>query len=183
MLEVNFVPFPVITTERLMLRQAKFEDAPEFLFLRSDIRVLQYIGKEPITSLEEAQIYVQLLTDNLNDGVGITWAITLKGEDKMIGTIALWRWMKESYRAEIGYVMHPDHSGKGIMQEAMMAVTDHGFNKMGLHSIEASVNPANVASLKVVERAGFIKEGHFRDRCCFRGVFSDRAIYSLIAPK
>jgi ribosomal-protein-alanine N-acetyltransferase len=159
------------------------EDAPEVFFLRADPGVLKYIDRDPANSLEEIQHFIQMLTDNVNNNTGIAWAITLKGDDKMIGSIGLWRLIKEHYRAEVGYVMHPDHYGKGIMHEAMMAIVDYGFNGMHLHSIEANIHPGNLASQRVLERAGFIREAYFRENYYYNGVVSDSAIYSLIAPK
>ena len=61
---------------------------------------------------------------------------------------------KESYRAELGYALHPDYHGKGIMQETMKEVLDYGFKIMKLHSVEANVNPENAASIKLLERNG-----------------------------
>lgn len=183
MLEVNFSPFPILVTDRLILRQVWQEDAPEMFFLRSDARILKYISREPPTSIDEIHTYIQFLTDNADNNTGITWGITLKNNDKVIGTIALWRLIKEHYRAEIGYIMNPEFYGKGIMHEAMVVVADYAFNVMGLHSIEANTHSANIESQRVLERAGYIREAYFRESWCYKGVFSDRMIYSLIVPK
>lgn len=70
---------------------------------------------------------------------------------------------KAHYRAEIGYALQPAHHGKGLMQEALTAVLDYGFHTLQLHSVEANVNPANAASIKILERNGFVQEGYFRE--------------------
>jgi [ribosomal protein S5]-alanine N-acetyltransferase len=93
----------------------------------------------------------------------IEWAITLKDSGQYIGAISYHRLMKEHFRAEIGYILHPAHHGKRIMDEAIRTVTDFGFNSMGLHSVEANVNPENIASIKLLERNNFVREAYFKE--------------------
>ena len=90
---------------------------------------------------------------------------------------------KEHYRAEIGYVLHPAQQGKGIMDEAIKAVLQYGFETMKLHSVEANVNPANTNSMKLLEKNGFVKEAYFKENYYYNGKFIDSVIYSLITPK
>ena len=109
MLTVDFHPFPVLVTERLILRQMNPGDANEVFFLRSDDRVLKYIGRPKATSIEEAIKWLEMVNDAQIKNESVTWAITLKGDPTMIGNIAFWRMEKEHYRSEIGYVLHPEH--------------------------------------------------------------------------
>jgi ribosomal-protein-alanine N-acetyltransferase len=183
MLEVNFTPFPTLVTERLILREATMDDAQEVFYLRSDADVIKYVDRDPAESIEEAKTFIQTLIDNRVNNTGISWNIVLKGTEKMIGNIALWRLDRPNYRAEIGYVLHPDHQGKGIMQEALQSVIHYGFYEMELHSIEANINPGNMSSQRLLERAGFVKEAHFRENYYYNGRFLDSAIYSLLTPK
>lgn len=180
MLNVSFKPFPALTTERLILRQLERSDGEEAFFLRSDIEVLKYLDKHPSPSLEETLIYIDRITKMINEGEAILWAITLKEETRTIGTICYWRIEKAHYRAEIGYVLHPRYQGKGIMNEAMKAVLNFGFNNMNLHSIEAKVNPKNIASIGLLEKNNFIREGYFKEDYFFDGKFLDTAVYSLL---
>ena len=182
MLTVNFSPFPVIETERLILRQMGMQDAEEVFFLRSDLEVTKYSGRKPAETMDEAIAHIQLVTDNLNNNEGIAWVITLKDDPKMIGSLGLWRLIKEHYRAEVGYTLHPAQQGKGIMHEAMMAVIDYGFRQMKLHSIEANINPLNIPSQKILERCNFIREAYFRENYFENGQYTDSAIYSLLTP-
>jgi ribosomal-protein-alanine N-acetyltransferase len=184
MLECNFTPFPVLATERLLLRQTVPEDVNEIFFFRSDPGILQYINKEPIQFPEQALQFIQMITDNLTANTGVSWGITWKEQPaKIIGTIALWRIEKEHYRAEIGYTLHPLYQKKGIMDEALKAVIHYGFSIMGLHSIEANINPENVASRKLLEQNGFVQEGYFRENFYFQGAFYDSATFSLLASQ
>jgi ribosomal-protein-alanine N-acetyltransferase len=181
MLEVNFSPFPEIKTERLLLRCIKMTDAPELLFLRGSDKTMQYIDREKLTSTAEAEALIQKILESLQTNEGIMWCITLLDKpDTLIGTIGHWRLIKQHYRAEVGYMLHPDHWNKGIMKEALLAVIDYGFKVMKLHSIEAHINPANAASAALLEKTGFIREAYFKEDFFFKGAFIDSAIYSLL---
>jgi [ribosomal protein S5]-alanine N-acetyltransferase len=182
MLLLKFIPFPFLQTPRLLLRNVTPDDAPEIFFLRSDKTVLQYLDRAPITTIAEATQFIQNMESLQQAGDAITWAITLKDASRLIGTIAFWRMQKEHYRAEIGYALHPEHQGNGLMQEALNAVLDYGFNTMNLHSVEANVNPNNAASINLLQRNGFVREGYFRENYFYNGKFLDSAIYSRLAP-
>lgn len=180
MLQLNFLPFPNLETDRLLLRQINKEDAGEVLVLRSDDRVMQFIGRPKMSSLEEARTWIEKFDSVLEQNDGITWAITLKTENKLVGTIGFWRLEKEHYRGEIGYLLNPDLQGKGIMHEAFGPVLKYGFEKMQLHSIEANVYPENISSRKVLEKNGFVQEGYFKENYFHDGIFTDTAVYSLV---
>ena len=181
MLTTNFNPFPIINTNRLILRKIDLGDVNEIFFLRSDERVMKYIDKTPAKSLDEAMKHINLIIDLEKNNEAVEWAITLKGDTRLIGTICFWNIQKEHYRGEIGYALHPDYQGKGIMQEAVSKVLDYGFNVMKFHSVEANVNPGNAASIKLLERNKFIREAYFKENYFYDGNFLDTAIYSLLA--
>ena len=90
---------------------------------------------------------------------------------------------KENFRAEIGYALLPDYYKKGIADEALKAVIDYGFNTMNLHSIEANLNPDNIASAELLEKNNFEKEAYFKENYYFEGKFIDSLIYSLLTHK
>ncbi len=182
MLSVNFSPFPVLKTKRLILRKTEMTDAPAMFVQRSDPRLMQYVDRKPCESEEEAAAFIRMITDNLENNIGISWAITTHDNDEMIGSIAIWRIMKEHYRGELGYVLLPEYQGKGIMNEALKAVIAYGFGVMKLHSLEANTNPDNSASQKLLERHGFVREAYFKENYYYDGKFLDSAIYSLITP-
>lgn len=181
MLEVNFQPFPELNTERLILRRVNDNDAEKIFELRSDKEVMKHIGKYPMTSIDEAKDFIKLITDLLESNSGITWAIALKEcPDKLIGNIGLWRLIKQHYRAEIGYMLHPAYWRKGLIKEAILKVNLFGFNELKLHSIEGHINPRNTASEKTLESTGFVREAYFKEDFFFDGRFEDSAIYSLL---
>jgi [ribosomal protein S5]-alanine N-acetyltransferase len=181
MLELNFSPFPEITTENLSLRRMTAQDVAEILFLRSSGDVMKYIDRPKAISMQDAQSFLDIINNSLEANDGITWGIAMKeNPGNLIGTIGYWRIIKEHYRAEIGYMLHPAFWKKGIMKEAISAVLDFGFNIMCLHSIEARINAHNAASAGVLAATGFIKEAHFKEDFFFDGTFRDTVIYSRL---
>lgn len=180
MLQVDFLPFPNLETDRLLLRQIIIDDDKEILSLRSDDRVMQFIGRPKMSTIEEARAWIEKFDTALAEREGITWAITLKPENKLVGTIGFWRLEKEHYRGEIGYLLNPDLQGKGFMHEAFGPVLNYGFEKMKLHSIEANVYPENTSSRKILEKNGFVQEGYFKENYFHDGTFTDTAVYSLV---
>jgi len=183
MLKIDFNPFPKLETERLTLREFKPEDAKDLFRLRTDERVLKHLGFLRMKDIETASAFIERMYKSREKNQSITWVIRHKDKDELIGTIVYWNIQPENYRAEIGYVLHPDHWGKGYMTEAMLKVLNHGFSTMKLHSIEALVSPENQASVQLLIRLGFTKEGLLREAVQWEGKFSDQAIYSLICPE
>ena len=183
MLEINLDPFPILSTERLTLREINKEDVEEIFFLRSDKQVLQFLDREPASSVNEAIEWIQMINESTKKNEVVTWAIALKNEPGLIGTITFWNIKKEHYRAEIGYALHPALQGKGLMQEAMTAVLDYAFKTLKLHSVEANVNPGNLASIKLLEKNHFVREAYHRENYYYNSRFLDSAIYSLINPQ
>ncbi len=181
MLAISFSPFPVLHTQRLLLRALTADDTAQMFMLRTDADTLQFLDRHPMQSLAEAALMIKKITDDIINNESITWAIVLKDEPSILmGTIGFWRMEKEHYRAEIGYMLLPAWFKKGYMKEAAAAVINYGFSEMHLHSIEANINTANEASEKLLQRMGFVKEAYFKENFYFNGQFLDSVIYSLI---
>jgi ribosomal-protein-alanine N-acetyltransferase len=183
MLSPNFTPFPTLTTPRLLLRQLTLADARAVMHLRSNTQVMQYINRPLTLTTEDAEAWILKVEDVLANTNGITWCICLREAPlQHVGNIGLWRIDKENYRAEIGYMLEPALQGKGIMYEALQLVLHYGFHSMQLHSIEAQLDPRNVASAALLKNGGFVQEGLFKENYFLRGEFSDTAVYSILSP-
>lgn len=181
MMQPNFIPFPELETERVLLRKISLSDAPEIFILRSDENVLRFIGKEPATTIYEAETFIKMINDNIATGNAIMWGISLKNNpEKLIGNICFWNFQKENYRTEIGYALHPAYWRQGIMKETINKIIEYGFSSLGLHSIEALLSAGNTASAAILEATGFVKEGYLKENFYFRGKFSDTIIYSRL---
>ena len=181
MLALNFTPFPELKTGRLLLRKLQITDTNEMFFLRSNEHVLRYIGREPTKTIAEAEEFINKINKSVDENESILWGIAFLNEPStIIGTICIWNFQTEHYRGEIGFILHPDHWRKGLMKEAINAVVDYGFSTLGLHSIEAQLNPENIGSSAVLESTGFAKEGHLKENLYFKGEFRDTVIYSKL---
>jgi [ribosomal protein S5]-alanine N-acetyltransferase len=181
MLQLNFNPFPELNTTRLLLRRLTDADVPGLFEIRSDERVMRYIGREPAQTPDEIEKLIQQVNEGLDKNEAILWGIALKeNPQQIIGTICFWNMQPHNYRSEIGYLLHPDHWGKGIMKEAIRVTIEYGFATLGLHSIEARTHADNKASSFLLEKTGFVKEGHLKEDSYFRGKFTDTIIYSRL---
>jgi ribosomal-protein-alanine N-acetyltransferase len=182
MVEVNFNPLPVFTSERLVLREMTKEDVDDVFKLRADESVSRYIHRNHYITIDEAEAFIVKIGKGISNNECGYWAIALKETNKLIGTTCLWHIDKENYRAEIGYELHPDYQRKGIMNEALPLILKYGFSVMKLHTLEAVVNPANTASIKLLEKNGFVREAYFKENEYYNNKFVDTAIYTLISP-
>ena len=148
--------FPILATERLILRRLEIQDDNEIFFLRSDEEVNKYLVAPRARSIEDARAFINKINSGVINNEWGYWGITLKNDNKLIGTICFWNFSKEENKAEIGYVLHTDFQGQGIMQEAIVKVIEYGFEKMKLRSTEAVLNPDNARSIALLKRNGFI---------------------------
>lgn len=156
-----FQIFPVLETERLLLRKTAARDMLRIYEDFTDRRILEYFGMLSLQHTDEAMGILEKWKNQYNDQRGIRWAITLKPSDTLIGTIGLKKISHEASYAEIGYHLRPEYWRKGIMSEALEAVIELGFSQLKLLIIEASVFPENEASIKLLEKLNFNKSEHF----------------------
>jgi len=158
MLELNFTPFPKLSTHRLVLRQLMADDEQDVFMLRSNEQVNRYLDRPMAQSPAEAFEFIEKINNAVGNNQTIYWAIALKDSDKLIGTITLWNISVKNDMAEIGFELHPQYHGKGIMQEAVATVLTYGFETMKLQTVEAYTHQNNEGSIKLLERNGFIKQ-------------------------
>ncbi|MFH6967422.1 GNAT family N-acetyltransferase [Flavobacterium sp. FlaQc-28] len=180
MLEFNFHPFPIIKTERLVLRRLTNDDVNEVFEIRSNPETMKYIPRPLAKSNEDALELIAQIEDKIVTNTGINWAITLNNDPKLLGIIGFYRTQHENYRSEIGYILHPEFHGRGIVSEAVNRLVQFGFEDLKLHSIEAVIDPENTASERVLQKCGFVKEAHLKEADFYEGVFLDRVIYSIL---
>jgi ribosomal-protein-alanine N-acetyltransferase len=180
MLEITLQPFPLLETERTVLRRIDRTDAEDLFALRTHPSVMQFIGKDPPKSIDDTFKMVEAFDRALDQNDGITWGVCLRESSRIIGTMGFWRITKEHHRAEIGYMLMPEYMGNGLMSEVLVKTLDFAFNQLRLHSIEANIDPLNEASRKILLRHGFAKEAYFKENFFYNGKFLDSEIYSLV---
>lgn len=172
--------FPILETERLILRELTQDDAQSVFKCFSNEDVTRYYGQEPFIEMRQAENLVKLFSKNFAEKRGIRWGIERKETKDIIGTIGFNVWSPTHRRAEIGYEIHPDYWRKGYTQEAVSKIVSYGFGHMGLTRIGAVVFLENEASNKLLTKVGFVKEGTLRDYIYQNGQSHDTFIYSIL---
>lgn len=175
-----FETFPLLETDRLLLRSFESGDAEDFFMIRSNEAVMKNMDSPPLASRNDAVNAIQENRALFQDKKGITWALIEKAENRFLGYFSIWRIDRTHARAEIGYALKPSYWGKGYMKEAMVCLLPFAFNSLHIHSIEANINPNNTASENLLSTLGFKKEAHFRENFWFNGAFHDSIIYCLL---
>ncbi len=120
--------------------------------------------------------------EEMAQGSGIPFLIFEKSTGKLAGGITLGNIRHGvAQSGQIGYWMGVGHAGKGYMHEAVDLVVSFGFETLRLHRIEAACIPSNDRSIRVLEKAGFRREGLLRSYLRINGAWQDHLLYALIA--
>lgn len=144
--------FPVLITERFILRQLLDEDVEEAFLLRSDKLINKDLDRQPCVTLEDAFNFIQKVKSSSLS----YWSIAQKGEDKLIGTICLFNISKELKTCEIGYELLAEYHGKGIMKEAAKKVIEFASQTLDIETIEAYTHKENESSNNFLKALGFV---------------------------
>lgn len=168
----KFNPFPVLMTQRLSLRRLVENDRELVFLLRSDDRVNFFINRAKPNSIADALEFITARNKNADEGVSIQWAISLKGSPDLIGTVCLWNFSSDEKTAELGYELHPDFHGKGLMNEAAGVVIKYGSDSLHLNNIEAFTHRDNNRSTKLLKKNGFkLIPGRYDEDNSFNAVY------------
>ena len=174
---------PILETNRLRLRQLELQDAQELFRLRSDEAVMRWVDRPLARSLNDAVKTIATIKEQQQQRQALFWAITTPEIGQMIGCICFVGIEHAHARAEIGYLLGTAHQGLGYMTEALNRIVDFGFVDLGLHKITASVSTYNQASLRVLQRNGFLHEGVFKQHYFWNGHFFDFVMLARFSPK
>lgn len=156
MLNRTFTPFPILTTERLTLRQPGINDEREIFTLRSDSEINKYLDRPTANTIDEARNFINKVNENSNKNDSFYWAITFSDKNRLVGTICLFNFSDESDKCEIGFELLTNFQGNGIMKEAVEKVIDYAFNTIKVQKIEAFFHRDNRSSIKLLEKFSFI---------------------------
>lgn len=175
-----FTQFPLLATDRLILRQIQSTDADAFFAMRSDVEITSRFGQEPHLTLDDTLAWLRRIQGNFGQREGIFWCITRKGDDTVIGACCFWNFDPSFHCVELGYELYRPYWRQGIITEAASAVLSYGFNELGLNRIEADPLAENTPSVGVLHKLGFTLEGNLRQRVYFRGQYSDQLYFGLL---
>ena len=174
--------FPVLESSRLSMREILISDKQKLFELWGNPLVNQYTDFPGLDDPEVVSKFIEMAQERFMTKNGIRWALILKDEGLLIGTMGYNRWVTRFGNiAVLGYDLDPDYWRKGYSFEAGQIVVDYGFNLMKVHRIEADIDPQNIASEKLLLKLGFQLEGTHRERFFFGGKFQTSAMYSRLS--
>lgn len=171
---------PVLETERIRLRHLEESDIDSLFEIFSDAEAMRFFGIVPFAERADAKNYLAEIHAGFGKKTLFQWGIALRETDQVIGTSTLFHADEKNRRAELGYALNRQFWGKGLIAEALNSLLTFTFEKLNLHRLEADVDPRNTASVKVLERLGFQKEGFLRERWIVQGEIQDAVFYGLL---
>lgn len=142
---------PVLTTQRLTLRQVSVSDVHEIFLLRSDTLVNKYLNRKKSKTLQDALEFIE----GIHKSSLSYWAIVEKEHEKLIGTICLFDISAALKKCEIGYELLTPYQRKGMMREAAEKVIEYALHTLGLETVEAYTHQDNQSSINLLEELNF----------------------------
>ena len=155
--------FHSLEGKNIYFKPLSTKDAEAIHSYASDKDVKRFIGWNLMKTLEETTEYIETMIKREEAGTHLYASVTLKSNDEVIGTVMIFNFDKVANHAEVGYVFHKNHWGKGYGSESLGLVTDFAFESLKLHKVHATVTDANIGSARILEKNGYILEGRLRD--------------------
>ncbi len=175
-----FLKNPSYETNRLILRKLSPKDAEDMYAYASRRETSKYLLWEPHPSPLYTADLIRFLQKEYQIGKYSDFAIILKENGKMIGTVGFTSYDEKHSVAELGYVISPDYWHRGIATEALKAILSIAFHELKVQRAEAKYMPENVYSRSVMEKCGMTYEGTARGRMLVKGVRRDIAYCSIL---
>jgi [ribosomal protein S5]-alanine N-acetyltransferase len=170
-----------IRTRRLVLREFTVDDWPDVLAYERDARYWRYsTGMERTDNDVRAFVEAIVALQQEQPRRKFRLAITLAGDDTVIGSCAVRRKDGTEFEADIGYDLHPEYWGRGYATEAARAMIACGFEELGVHRISAWCIAEDIASVRVLEKAGLRREGCLRENEHFKDRWWDTLLFGIL---
>ncbi|MBQ1031620.1 GNAT family N-acetyltransferase [Micromonospora sp. C97] len=178
-----FQPTYPIRTARLTLRPVTIDDLDDvYAYQRRPDVVRWMLGAEPRTREESRASVLAMAGEDAWRAEGdclTVAAVTDAGV--VIGIVELvWR-SRVDRTAEIGFVFHPDHGGRGLATEAATAVLAWAFDEFGLHRVYGRCHGRNAASARMMTRLGMRQEARHVESYLFKGEWADQLVFAILA--
>jgi UDP-4-amino-4,6-dideoxy-N-acetyl-beta-L-altrosamine N-acetyltransferase len=170
----------VIEGNNIYLRPITVEDTDMVLSWRNKKEVVEnFIYRKPITREE----HLNWLATKVDKGLVHQFIVCLNEYNRPVGSVYLQHFDEENKKAESGIFMGDESiKGKGIGTEAIVLLKNYAFETLGLHKLMARVLAYNAASLRLHEKAGYIKEAYLKDELFIEGKFEDLVLFGAISP-
>jgi ribosomal-protein-alanine N-acetyltransferase len=151
--------FPELTTQRLRLRRFEARDTDGLHACFGDLDAMRYWNFPACKTKAETARWVRILGRASSPHSYQAWAVAERRSDRCIGLVNYHHREAHNKRLEIGYILARSHYRQGLMTEALQALITYCFDELGMHRIEAMIDPGNDASMRLVARLGFRREG------------------------
>lgn len=175
------------TGETVYIRLLKTDDAVNALRLQTDNRdffeEFSMNRNRDFYTMESQMKRIEKYNENMQKDQEYYFGIFKNDDNTLIGTINLFQVLRGGLQsAFIGYFLDKNHNGKGYTTEAAKLIVEHAFHDLKLHRVEAGVMPHNIASMRVLEKAGFHKEGIAKSNVKINGNWEDHQVLAIINP-
>ena len=174
------LPTPTLHSERLSLRPFTEGDAEALLALHSSAHVLRYWDSPPWSEPARAERFIAACRRLSDEGTGARLAMDRDSDGAFIGWCSLTRWNPDHRSAALGYCLDDAAWGHGYATEAARALLQWAFDTLDLNRVQAETDTRNLASARVLEKVGFVREGTLREDCVVNGDVSDSWVYGLL---
>jgi ribosomal-protein-alanine N-acetyltransferase len=174
------LPTPTLQTARLQLRPFDDADADDLFALHSSTYVLRYWDGPAWSERARAERFISACLQMAEEGTGARFAVDRVAEGAFIGWCSLNRWNPEYHSASLGYCFDDATWGHGYATEAAGVVLRWAFETLDLNRVEAETDTRSLASARVLEKLGFVREGTLRENCVVNDEVSDSWVYGLI---
>jgi [ribosomal protein S5]-alanine N-acetyltransferase len=171
---------PTLEAPRVRLRALTDRDIDALFAIFSDEVMMRFWSTLPMKERAEAERYLASIRSGFADQTLFQWGVERRDDGEVLGTCTLFNFHRASRRAELGYCLRSPWWGKGYMGEALAALIDYAFGTLRLRRLEADVDPGNAASLRILERMGFTREGLLRERWDIGGQIGDTVFLGLL---
>lgn len=158
MQQPDFTNFPILVTERLILRKLADTDVAEVHRLRSNPEVNKLVGRAGSATVTDTIAFINKIESLIANNESIYWAICLKEQNTLIGTVCFWNFDIENSQIETGYELLPEFQGKGLMLEAVKKVLAYGFDNLQAKIITAFPSANNAKSITLLEKINFERD-------------------------
>ena len=172
----------ILYTERLVLKEITWDDLEDVHHIHSLPEIDKYNTLGIPKDIEETRRVMSPDIEYLPElpRKSYCWKISLRESKDFIGLAGMFLSQDKFRLGEIYYKILPDHWGRGYATEVSRALIKTGFEKMNLHKIEAGVATGNVASIRVLEKSGMVREGRRRKILPIRGKWKDNYHYAIV---
>nr|WTA64521.1 GNAT family N-acetyltransferase [Micromonospora sp. NBC_00855] len=177
-----FQPTYPIRTARLALRPVTIDDLDDvYAFQRRPDVVRWMLGAEPRTREQSRASVLAMAGEDAWRAEGDCLTVAAVTDAGVIGIVELvWRSQLDR-TAELGFVFHPDHGGRGLATEAATALLDWGFAEVGLHRVYGRCHARNAASARMMTRLGMRQEARHVESYLFQGEWADQLVFAILA--